>query len=436
MDDALGATKTVTKIAIWRYALRDLRLLRWPLLFGLFVLLLFFAHANVLRHPRFWAEEGSVYFQYCAGRDVFACLSFAHIGGLQLFENLFVLFATRAPPLVAPGITTYSSLAVLCVIFAQVIAFTQASRLGLAASCLLVAALCLLPANYETWLTATNVQWVCAISALLVLVSPTPATVRGRWLQTGWLAACGLSGIPSMLTAPLFGVRMVHERSPHAVALFAAMAGAGVVQVLALHFLGEHAPRAFALHPSVFLAADSLQTVWAPVLSVDAASWIAAAVTSSQFGTSLAAWAACVGLALAVAVPLALAPWTSPSRRLALYLVLGGLFVTNVQVFCALDQQEILSGWDGARYFLFGSACLCLLAALGTTSSYLALRGASFCVLIAIAIAGFVTAEFSGIASSFSGPDWRRELKSCPSDGPCAVSIWPNGWTITVAPRQ
>jgi hypothetical protein len=432
MDEALGATM---KPAWARHALDDFgasRLLRWSLLFGLFVVLLFFAHANVLRHPRFWAEEGTVYYQYCARRDVAACLSFAHIGGLQLIENLLVFFATRGPLQFAPAITTYGSLAILCLIVVQLIAFAQAARLGLAASCLLVAALCLLPANYETWLTATNVQWVCAISALLVLASPSPAAARGRWLQIGWLAVCGLSGIPSVLTAPLFGVRMLDERSSYATALFVAIAGAGVVQVLAVHFLGEHAARPFALHPSVFLAADSLQTIWAPVFSVDAANSMAAAATSPQFWASLAAWTGCVALALAVAALLALAGFTSPSRRFALYLVLGGLFVTNVQVFCALDQKEILSGWGGARYFLFGSACLSLLAALGTTSTYRALRAASFCALFAIVIAGVVTAKFSELPSSFSGPDWRRELKNCPPDAPCAVSVWPYGWTITV----
>ncbi len=438
MEETLGggATTRVTWTHNPRWDPGANRLYRWSLLFGLFVVLLCFAHAKVLLHPRFWAEEGREYYPYCAQHDALACLSFAHVGGVQLVENLFVFFATRTPLLLAPAITTYASLAILCVVVAQVIAFAEAFRLGSLASGLLVAAFSLLPANYETWLTATNVQWVFGVSSLLVLVSPAPATVLGRWLQIGWLAACGVSGIPSVVTAPLFGLRILDERSWNAAGLFAAIAGAGVAQLFAVQFLGLHAPRPFQLLPDVFLAADSLQTIVAPVFSVRVADWVATVVTSPQALISLMALVGCVVLALGVSAAIAFAAVTSPSRRAALYLVLGGLFVTNVQVFGALDQKALVSAFGGARYFLFGSACLCLLAELGTTSSYRVLRAASFCALFAIIVAGVVTTKFSGIRLNVSGPNWGRELEKCPVDAPCSVSIWPYGWTVTVERRE
>jgi hypothetical protein len=387
-----------------------------------------------LVNPRFWAEEGSVYYVHCSASTFLGCIAFIHIGGLQLLLNGSSYLSTIVPIVYAPVITTYISFIVIVIVVGQAIAFCERYELDYSSSILLVAAICLLPATYETWLTATNIQWLCGVSMLIILVTLGPEPKRNTWIQAGWAAACCLSGIPSVLTAPLFALRFAIDRSRAAAIIFLVATACALLQLALLHYFGAPASRPLAIRPVTFLLAGALQTIVAPLFTVDLASKLASAINAPA--SAIVSSVGCVVLAAAVAIPISRAAFGGAHSRPALLILAAWVFVTTIQVFGALDQVGLISGFGGSRYFLFGSVCLCLICSLGTASPNRRLRRISYGAVTAICISGIATTMFSRWPSYFSGPPWTPQIEACPLEAPCQVSIWPAGWTMEITRRR
>ncbi|HET8706541.1 MAG TPA: hypothetical protein VFM46_09595, partial [Pseudomonadales bacterium] len=65
---------------------------------------------ELFSHPRFWAEEGSVYFANAWHFVWYEVLFEPHLGYLSFFNNLAALIATTVPLKHAPLVTTIAAL--------------------------------------------------------------------------------------------------------------------------------------------------------------------------------------------------------------------------------------------------------------------------------------------------------------------------------------
>ena len=86
---------------------------RW-LLFFLTLILVVFRQESYFTYPRFWAEEGVVFFSFARSHTLIQALLQPHLGYYSLFSNLAAIIAAKFTPLKnAPLATT------LCAFLAQ-----------------------------------------------------------------------------------------------------------------------------------------------------------------------------------------------------------------------------------------------------------------------------------------------------------------------------
>ena len=391
-----------------------------------FVALSFVKAPAVLTDPRFWAEDGAFYFKDFRVLDAWGALLYVTNGNYQFLANVLVYLATKVPLVHAPAVTTYGAYLVEALVVVLIHAVVVSYGVNRLAGLLLVAAWTLMPASYETWASATNVQWTCSVSMLLVLVLPS-GTIERHFAKTlVWTAICGLTGVTSCMLAPGYLARACIDRSRHFAVLGALLVLCALLQLAVLMRYGV-ADRSFVLDPRILTLPTLLQTILVPLVGVD---WIGELSAPLREGArALSAFVYLVGLSLMLLAVLV----ARRARPTAIILIVAGLWVlvSVVNTFGALGPPlGLISGKGGARYFLFGAMCFCLLLAIGTAAGS-RLQSVIAAVLL-LTIAGRSIAQIGEhwTIEHAEGPSWKQEVAKCAALAPCEVAIWPNGWSV------
>ena len=392
-----------------------------------FVALSFVKAPAVLLDPRFWAEDGSFYFTNFRALDAWwEPLVYVAHGSYQLLTNFLVYLATKVPLEQAPAVTTYGAYLVEALVVVLIHAVVGSYGISRFVGLLLVAAWVLMPASYETWASATNVQWICSVSMLLVLMLPNELIERHFVKMLVWTAVCGFTGVPSCMLAPGYLARAYTDRSKHFAAFGAVLALCTLVQ-LAVAIRYGVGNRSFASDPRMLTLPMLLQTLFVPLFGID---WVGKlSVPLRQDARALSAFTVLAGLSLMLFV-VAIA-WRA--RRTAIVLVVAGLWilVSLVNTFGTLGSPlDLISGKGGERYFLFGAMCFCLLLAIGTTARSRFASAVAGALLLLIVGASAAQLGSPWLAEHTEGPSWKRELTKCVPSAPCVVAIWPNGWNV------
>lgn len=368
--------------------------------------------------PRFWAEEGSRYFAACAASSAIRCMTFVSIDNWQLLTNVSALVATRLPLLYAPVATTFLALVMHLAVVWQISALGAVYRLPIASTVALAAAWAVFPGSYEVWMTSTNIMWVMGVSALFLVAMPTPWLEQNRKSVLLWSILCALSGPPGILGLAPFVVRAALERRGILMAIAASAIIAATLNLVIIGTVGASGARSLPQGWTGLLLPTILQTMIAPLASVDAAEAIGRGIR--QFGLTAAAPAlVAVGLAIIGVAGRSIVSVTGATIALC---VMGGWIGTSlIQTVLGLESHQFISGWFGGRYFMYGSMAMLLCFAIGSKRYPLAVLP----VMLAVVV---------GIAQSQSpwwrhifleGPSWRAQVQACAPGETCRVRIWP-----------
>jgi len=119
--------------------------------------------------------------------------------------------------------------------------------------------------------------------------------------------------------------------------------------------------------------------------------------------------------------------------------IIAWCFVSFLQAFGSLGPTtELLTGWAGGRYFLFGSMCLCILLAWGTRAAQTGHRRVAVTLMAGVVVAGIAQAQWSKWPRSMLvGPSWRQQIHACREGEACHVAVWPDpswgqSWTVEI----
>jgi hypothetical protein len=177
---------------------------------------------SLMIHPRFWAEEGTGWFQFAASHSFLQSLFYVYpeTGYFNLFDNLAAICASRTAAWLglayAPAVTTLAGFSAQAAVF--VLILFGRSRLfdslyKSIAGCLL--ALFAPTVTDEAWLNSTNAAvYLGVVSLLLLFDRPWMWPVWARWLSRLVLVLCALSSPYSVALIPLFfGVAWREKRS-------------------------------------------------------------------------------------------------------------------------------------------------------------------------------------------------------------------------------
>jgi hypothetical protein len=180
-------------------------------LLGVFVAAIILRAPFLLLHPRFWAEEGTGWFQYASSHSAIQTLFFVHpdSGYLNLLANLAAVFSSLAARIslaIAPAATTLTALLIQVLLIA-IILFGK-SRLfdslwKSVAGCLII--LFAPTATSEIWLNTINsMSYLGAIALVLLFLDTSTSPSWARWAWRGVLVLCGLSSPYAVALLPLF----------------------------------------------------------------------------------------------------------------------------------------------------------------------------------------------------------------------------------------
>jgi hypothetical protein len=217
---------------------------------------------QLLVDPRFWAEEGSVYYAVALRQpwpEALFHLPRDTAGYLLLSASVPATVAAKLLPLeLGPFATTYAALAVLSVAlallaFGRSLLWNDPTRRGLA--CLVVL---LAPSSVgEVWLNSTNSQVYCGLISLCILCEDLrSASSRRIAAYLLLLLFCGLSGVYTSFLFLAFVWKIWFERSRGAWLAGGVVAATAVAQFAIFLLLWNEN----AIHASKFRQIDWVQS--------------------------------------------------------------------------------------------------------------------------------------------------------------------------------
>ena len=260
----------------------------WLLALAIFiyVAIVFTKAPTLFTDPRFWAEEGVVFFPRCQKGGFIECISYLHLGSYQLLANVAVYLSTKVPLVFAPSVTSFFALALQTVVAAQLFILAKAYRLSTAVALLLWSAWALLPQTFEVDMSATNMRWNAGASVLLIFAMPL------EWLTERWKVCCDL--VPDL--RPLWRASRGLCAASSSFARFSRgrrrswllprrwWLVLGCRQRWSVCTLCQTRPENTVRIQSFYGFRSSLQTIISPIASIDFAELVGKAIKSGQGG--------------------------------------------------------------------------------------------------------------------------------------------------------
>lgn len=392
--------------AMWPY--------RMPVLL-VAVLLLIAPH--LFLDPRFWAEEGSLYYFEAMKTGPLSILA-VHNGNYQVLTNVFAWLATLVDPLYAPAVTTLLATAVMGVVALQIgLALRDCGVRPGIASLVVVAWLLSLG---ELTANTTNVQWLGALSMLLLAVQNVGAWRRSTvCLVVLWVASWGMTGVPSALVSPVLLLRGLLTQSRRHIG-FGCVLGVCAIAQVAIIFGSDVSNRSFDFGLQTLVLPAFMQSIYALLIGAGPTRFLARLAPDLTWALAL--------LAMGIGALCALVYFSS-NRAIALVLVVAFVLAGLVQTFGAIGPVShriaMLSPPFASRYFATGTLTVLFLIALVKPAPYVS---AALLVLIfanlmpqAIKLHGNQRSEY---------PSWSEQVARC--RGECTIALWPKGWSVPV----
>jgi hypothetical protein len=410
-------------------------------------------HPAFFSEPRFWAEEGTVFFARAWTTPWWRMLVAVPLQYLSLYTNLAVALAASLVPLErAPLVTTLAALvaqAVPLVLLATAVAPEwRDGRRYVAMAIVLFGSL-----SDEIWLTSLHSHYYFTLVAFVILLEP--GNVR-RTRAVAYAALAGLAGlagpVPCFL-APLFVRKAVRSRRPADVWQAAALGAATLVQVgVVLANLGARGrsvghllSRGVGPDPGagIGLAAVPL-IVWTkmivlPLFGVGAAGAVGD-VCEALVRRASGVEGAILFAASAIAAGLWLR-WLSAGlpRRLRWPMTGGFVLIATLSILLSLGAKGILLGSaaGSSRYAYVPGVVLLLLLLQnvrripGAAPSRQAVVSAA---LLAFALVAGVARYGETTRRRATWPEWSAEVRAWRNDPRHALRLWPAGWAVRLPP--
>jgi hypothetical protein len=415
------------------------------ILFAGFVVAIAMREPYLLSHPRFWAEEGVVWFQYASSHSIIKTILFAFPGSgyLNLTANIGAVLAsitaTRFGLEYAPAATTL--LAFLIQVFPIALILFGRSPLfdslwKAIAGCLIV--IFAFTDTDEVWLNTINSMSFLGLISLILLFGETWNWPRWmKWGARGMLILCGLSSPYSAALLPLFMIFALRdkkrEQKIHCIILIACvLVQAGVVVRTRM----ETAPSgAESQRRGTDVPLDvSMVNVFAGQMAYPAIGYSTRELLLEKLGLQ-EAWASASHF---------------PPRPFSSSLQDGGwlCFILIAAILGTLKGSTLFGQSNmmiGAFLLLASFTCV---ASLGATpvGRYAFLPGLTFLLILLINVESPKSAARRyvsmfvlsyGLAAGMlayrafrfqDGPSWSREVQLWHADHTHRLRVWPTGW--------
>jgi hypothetical protein len=398
---------------------------------------------DLLRQPRFWAEEATVYFVSAVRSSWLEALAAPHLGYYSLYANLATALAAHTVPLEhAPLVTTLAAIVAQLLPVGVILGGRIRFLADLPRQTIGVAIVLLTPPSLEIWLNSPNSQFFLALTTCLLLLEDAERQPPGsRWTRRIVLIVAGLTGpVSGALTLVAWWrawLRPGREARIHGIIL-AACVGVQALALLSAPAELDAEARLGGFDPATSAAIWATRAVAEPLVGTDRATNLARAVHA--FRERSPAHARALGLALGAAVALLLTILAGGSRSPGVFLLLASyLLVTALSIVTALGtpKEALIRIGASGRYFYISGVLLNLLVLTALDGSFRRLgrsRRWLACLLLGFSLLVNATHFRSRLLAPPERPDWRTEVATWRRDPRHRLRVWPSGWTISLSP--
>ncbi|WP_242010619.1 hypothetical protein [Acetobacter musti] len=405
------------------------------LLVFLFSLLLCLRFHAAWPNGRLVAEEGTIFFRKAWESSWSDALFYSYGGYLNLVTNAGTLLAERCLPLTfAPWLTMLIGLA-----------------FQICAPVLLVSA-------KDDWLRPL---WVRAIGVALLLVAPESAEVSLHTLHSQYHLAlcCGiilglrtgrsgqeifrcillglapLSGPGGVIMAPLFGLRLLFDRSRARLAECLTISICSVIQVV--FFFQPFSERTFGFFFQDYVFALFTRYVLWPFFSFgpqvhDLSLYLQD--ISSHRHVVVVYDVLILLLFTAILVPVSLSIYRNPRARPAGWFFLGGGVHALVAMYGALGGAATVISLGAGERYCFVAQSLFALAILVLVATARQPRRRFGTFILALLLVCGSRHFLKSRAEIVTGPDWRAEVSEWNRNHAHEIRVWRQGWTMKLSP--
>lgn len=197
--------------------------------------------------PRFWAEEGRVYFAYAFSHSFLDNLLSQFFGYYTLIPNLATGLAALLPLEDAPYMTTM--IAMLVQLQVMLLVATTDSRMFPATwHKMLLASAMLLVSTGDVWLNTINSMYWLGIGTFLILIDEAEHSSKtALWFRRIYLAVAGFTGVVSCFMTPVFLLKWWWEKRKESLLHGCILAFASLVQLSTLAYSFKHSTNMLGL---------------------------------------------------------------------------------------------------------------------------------------------------------------------------------------------
>ncbi|NCD34225.1 MAG: DUF4214 domain-containing protein [Spartobacteria bacterium] len=411
------------------------------LLFAVYLTLIILRVPSLLFPGRFWAEEGSIYFQQACAMNPLTYLTTTNLGYYSLFNKCACLLASISPLMYATCVTAFCSL-LIQLIPAYLILYSKIPALPTWATRIMALSIILfIQPNQEVWLNTINSQFFLCLSTGIILIS-YPYNSRHRYFRIALLFLAGLTGVVPCLLLPFFFIHSIYSRNKEVYTETAVLFITCIIQGLAVvSATGRASVAAWHILPFVLLIKQGIL----PISGSAIADGTAAFILNQQLYENN------FYVMLAFFIPLlCLAYILRYGRPEALLLSTASLFIAAISFSKSVDSrscQEILNHihpYFGGRYYFASNAflALSLLMPPKKTSIKHFSKYRLFSKPYRRYTAGLLLATcmiYTGVMDYlnttdrhplfFSGPNWFEQVRKY-EQGSTELQIWPAPMTM------
>lgn len=422
---------------------------RWILLF-VSVIIIVFRERRYFAFPRFWAEEGVIFFTFAHSHGVFQSLFQPHLGYYSFYANLASILSVKLVSLEdAPLVTTTMALIGQCLPLSLVIFGQSPYWQGLIRKTAVLLVIFLAPLSYEVWLNSINTQFYLCLFAALLLLEPHSdgdGTPKRGVLRVCLLVA-GLTGIMSCLLTPLYWLRAYVEKQKELMILAIILTACSLIQVAvvvmstsgevdskAIMAMGVALPsRSFHWSPptlgSILLVKTILLDYLGPSLTVPVAKSVHSLYAKGGVGQQVFGYGSLLGV---------VSFWGCLLRKCscpARYIVPGSfvLLVVPSVSFALVDTMAVLiSPYAAQRYFFVPNVLMLLMLCCAIQwNGIMRLSGGDLLLAVLFSLALFWGVSefrhFSGKGNVYdlAWPHWKDEVAVWRKDSTYPLKIWP-----------
>ena len=405
------------------------------------ILVIYLRAPILFHHPRFWAEEGTIYFWGSYHLPWFQAILNNRIGYLNLIPSISSTIAANMLDIkYAPFATTIFAFLIQLSPILVILISRSFFWKNHSARIIGVLIVLFIPSTQESWLNTINSQFYLQLTSFLILMDVVPEKLFQKWFYRFLLLMAGLTGLPSLFLIPLFLYSYYREKQKERWIQLLILCFSGLIQTISIFTLSNSniLMRRFVFDIGIrsIILILWTRTIGLVFLGDNFTTQIAEylyPIVENQF---LMLITPILLLLLEISFFYLLINTMQIEKKI---LWLGGFLLTFLpSVFFSVGSKPkifLIYPIDSPRYFIVPTAII-MLAILNNIFYSNKNRKIISSFLLSITLFWGLISYLTKHPDNPNFPIWEKQVETWQVDNSYRIKIWPSGWDLDLQPEE